>query len=178
MRKFIVLRVRRVCLVLTLIFSTIGCDQATKIAARDTLPSTGAISYLNNMFRLEYAENPGAFLNLGASLRPQLHFLIFTVAISGFLLALGFLLLHRSWDLPLTIAASLIVGGGIGNVIDRIARGRVIDFMNLGIGNLRTGIFNVADVAIMTGAFLLLVYSRENRHRPCTQKVHASKPGS
>ena len=50
--------------------------------------------------------------------------------------------------LPVTLGFTLMCGGGIGNVID---------FLNIGIGPLRTGIFNVADVAIMTGAILVLV---------------------
>jgi signal peptidase II len=51
---------------------------------------------------------------------------------------------------------SLVCAGGISNVIDRIAYdGSVVDFLNMGIGPLRTGIFNVADMAITTGAVLL-----------------------
>ena len=59
------------------------------------------------------------------------------------------------WD---TVSYALLVSGGIGNLIDRVFRdGLVVDFMNLGIGStLRTGIFNVADMAIMAGIFMLL----------------------
>jgi signal peptidase II len=56
------------------------------------------------------------------------------------------------------IAFSLIAGGGVGNLIDRILyAGGVTDFLNLGIGPVRTGVFNVADIAIMLGAGMLLV---------------------
>jgi signal peptidase II len=51
---------------------------------------------------------------------------------------------------------ALFVAGGASNLVDRIAHGVVIDFMNVGIGPLRTGIFNVADVAIMLGAGILM----------------------
>ncbi len=52
----------------------------------------------------------------------------------------------------------LLLGGAIGNLIDRVRfDGLVIDFMNLGVGPLRTGIFNVADVAISCGAVLLIL---------------------
>jgi signal peptidase II len=58
------------------------------------------------------------------------------------------------------ISLSLVLGGGIGNLIDRIFNeGRVIDFMNIGIGSLRTGVFNVADIAISCGVVWLLVIS-------------------
>ena len=50
----------------------------------------------------------------------------------------------------------LFVAGGMSNLIDRVAMGSVIDFMNVGIGSFRTGIFNVADGAIMAGVALLI----------------------
>jgi len=59
------------------------------------------------------------------------------------------------------LALSLIFSGGLSNFYDRIANnGAVVDFLNIGIGSLRTGIFNVADIAIMLGV-LLLVCTRE-----------------
>jgi signal peptidase II len=53
-----------------------------------------------------------------------------------------------------TLGLTLFVAGGAANLLDRIQYGRVVDFMNLGIGPVRTGIFNVADVALMIGAAL------------------------
>jgi signal peptidase II len=152
-----VLKIHKLCLIILLAFSTIGCDQVTKIAARDLLPSIGSVSYLNNFIRLEYAENTGAFLSFGAKLSPNLRFWIFTVAVSLFMLLLVTHLASRKLDLMSIIAYSLILGGGVGNLIDRLIRGAVIDFLNIGIGELRTGIFNIADVAIVTGVFLLIV---------------------
>ncbi len=60
---------------------------------------------------------------------------------------------------PLSVIAwSLVLSGGIGNLLDRLLHdGRVIDFMNVGIGSLRTGIFNVADVCIMIGISLVVL---------------------
>ncbi len=56
------------------------------------------------------------------------------------------------------LAIALVVGGGLSNLIDRLVNeGRVVDFMQLGIGPLRTGVFNVADVAIMGGLAVMLV---------------------
>jgi signal peptidase II len=56
------------------------------------------------------------------------------------------------------VATALIVGGGAGNLIDRLYLGYVRDFANLGLGRLRTGVFNVADLAIMAGFAVLIVY--------------------
>ena len=55
-----------------------------------------------------------------------------------------------------TIAFSAILGGGISNIYDRLLYGGVIDFMNMGFGSLRTGIFNIADICIMIGLFMML----------------------
>ena len=56
---------------------------------------------------------------------------------------------------------ALVFAGGASNLADRIARGSVIDFMNVGLGSLRTGIFNVADVALLGGVgFLLFAHFR------------------
>lgn len=58
-------------------------------------------------------------------------------------------------------SSALIIGGGLSNLIDRIInQGAVIDFMNIGVGSLRTGIFNVADVAIMVGMFIFVKFKR------------------
>jgi signal peptidase II len=83
--------------------------------------------------------------------------LIFTGLVAVFLLGLLVWVL-RTADISkmAVVAASLVIGGGIGNLIDRVAfNGGVTDFMNMGIGSLRTGIFNVADVWIMAGVVLL-----------------------
>ncbi len=58
----------------------------------------------------------------------------------------------------------LFVASDLSNLIDRVAMGSVIDFINVGIGSFRTGIFNIADVAIMAGAALLL--AEQYRSRP------------
>jgi signal peptidase II len=59
------------------------------------------------------------------------------------------------------LGLALVAGGGLGNLVDRFRlRGYVIDFMNLGLGPVRTGVFNVADVAIVAGVILLVLPGR------------------
>jgi signal peptidase II len=163
MAKIISFRFHRLFLVALLMFSTIGCDQVSKIIVRDTLKFSPPISYLKNTIVLEHAENPGAFMSLGASLNQDLRFLIFT-AIAALFLAVALLILLKQsqmnkWN---TIGLSLLIGGGIGNLIDRALYGTVTDFINLGIGNhLRTGIFNLADVAVVLG-FLILTFGHHS----------------
>ena len=66
-------------------------------------------------------------------------------------LLLLYTVFSKSINVYQTIALSFILGGGISNIIDRLNYGKVIDFMNMGIGSLRTGIFNFADLSIMLG---------------------------
>jgi signal peptidase II len=55
------------------------------------------------------------------------------------------------------LGLALVVAGGVSNLADRVARGTVVDFLNVGVGSIRTGIFNVADMAIMAGIALTLI---------------------
>jgi signal peptidase II len=149
---------RFIVVTLTL-FCCVGCDQVSKSAARALLTAGVTESFLADSVRLQLVENPGSFLSLGASLPEHLRFVLFTAAVAVLLLGLvcASLFARRlgPWRF---VALALVAGGGISNLIDRlIYGGRVTDFLNVGIGSLRTGIFNVADVAILAGALLLVL---------------------
>jgi signal peptidase II len=148
----------RPVILLAVLVTCVGCDQATKRYAIENLRGQPPVSYLGDTFRIQYAENPGAFLSLMGELSRQSRFWILTVANSVVMLVVAaYLLLIRNIDRLSLAALALIVAGGVGNLIDRIMwDGVVIDFLNLGIGPLRTGVFNVADMAITGGFFLLL----------------------
>ncbi|MFA6240929.1 MAG: signal peptidase II [Candidatus Hydrogenedentales bacterium] len=135
----------------------IGLDQITKKIALSTLAGESPIPVLGQFAVLHYAENKGAFLSLGATMPENARFWLLTVFTGAILLGLSAMILFKpSLGRGELVAFSLLLTGGIGNLIDRIRfDGVVIDFMVLGIGNLRTGVFNVADVAIMAGIFLL-----------------------
>lgn len=165
----------RVLCLTVILGGCIGCDRATKQLASARLSGTGAHSFLGDCVRIQYAENPGAFLGLGGKLSARTRFWLLVVLNVLFLSVLAGALILR-WDMPAArfAALSLLLAGGIGNLIDRIARdGLVIDFLNLGVGPLRTGIFNVADVAITVGAVALFF---EFRKPSGAQEVSAS-PG-
>lgn len=114
-------------------------------------------TFLNGFIRFEYVENPGAFLGIGAQLPGVLRFLIFVI-VTGTMLVMLLLVIKERAGAPMQpVGLALVAGGGLGNLIDRIINdGRVVDFVSLGLGPVRTGIFNVADVAVMAGAMLLL----------------------
>jgi signal peptidase II len=140
-------------LVLFLLLATsVGCDQAAKIFAEAQLSHSEPISVLNGVVRFEYAENSGAFLSLGSALPASARFFLLVVVVAGLLaLGIGFTIFSDRINLRQKAVLALAVGGGLGNLIDRISHGAVVDFMSLGIGPLRTGIFNFADVAITVG---------------------------
>ncbi len=149
---------RRITFVLAVISACVLIDQATKLAAKTWLAGRAPISFLGDLFRLHYAENPGAILSLGAFLPEQARFWVFVVFVGAVLAVMLVLCLGR-WPLSSqeVLGFALIVGGGSSNLVDRIRHdGLVTDFMNMGFGGLRTGIFNVADMVILAGAGLLI----------------------
>ena len=168
---------RQTIVTLSVILFCIALDQATKMIAKEHLSPDEVISFAGDFFRLQYAENTGAFLSLGSSLPEPWRHIVFTVLVAVFLLALLlYTLFNRALATNYVVCLSLVCAGGISNLIDRIAYdGRVIDFLNLGIGPLRTGIFNVADMAITAGAVLLLL---ESFRKPAEKSSgHSVKPG-
>jgi len=134
-------------------------DQATKIFAFEYLPKGNMTSYFYDLFRIGYTENIGAFLGLGNNLSEQTRFWLFVVVIGLFLSALlCYLLFNAKQQLHSVIALSLMFSGGVSNFYDRVVNhGAVVDFMNIGVGSIRTGIFNVADIAIMLGVLMLIL---------------------
>jgi signal peptidase II len=150
-------RFKRSLLVLLLLIFCVGCDQLTKDVAHQYLALQPPQSWFYDTVRLQYAENTGAFLSLGGGFSEGVRVFLFQVFPALCLAALAMILFAQQIPLPTAIAWSLVLSGGLGNLLDRIMNdGRVIDFMNLGIGPLRTGIFNVADVCITTGVVLLI----------------------
>ena len=142
--------------ILTTILVCVSCDQATKIGAQNLLQGHAPVSYLGGTFSLIYAENTGAMLSLGESLPANYRFLIFVVFVGIFLLITAGYVWMNALNTRSIIGVSLVLSGGIGNLIDRMFNGgSVVDFMFVKIGPLQTGIFNVADMAIVAGVFVL-----------------------
>ncbi len=152
-------RLLRLAFVALILSACVGCDQVTKRIAQARLKGEPVHSFCGDLFRLQYAENPGAFLGLGGHLPEALRAALL-IAVNG-LIAVGLLgAVLFGWRMTpaRTAGCALLLAGAIGNLIDRLRfDGLVIDFMNLGVGTLRSGIFNVADMAIMAGAVLLVL---------------------
>ncbi len=160
-------RIWRFSLVVLVLISCAGCDQATKTIARQSLAYSSPVSLLNDSVRFEYTENLGAFLGFGSNLPREVRFLLLVILTSAsLLLSLALAVSTRSLNAGQWIGLSLFIGGGLGNLIDRILNdGAVIDFVRLGVGPFHTGMFNLADVAIVVGVILLFLGSVKERRR-------------
>ena len=160
-------RMKRIGLMLLIIFACTGCDQTTKYLASNWLAHDSISSYAHDMFRFEYTENPGAFLGLGSTLSQETRYHIFVMAVTlGLLVMFLYTALHKKMKIDEVIAFSIVIGGGISNLYDRVVNnGLVVDFMNIGIGELRTGIFNLADVFIMVGFAMLIFHVARARKK-------------
>jgi signal peptidase II len=144
-------------LIFSIVLCNIGCDQITKESVRNSIAAGEIINVIDNRLVLTRVENTGAFLSLGNDLsKPARNILLSLLPI----LALGFGLLYlireRKFNGINLWALCFIIGGGIGNIFDRIVFGSVTDFLHIDLGLFKTGIFNMADVSITTGALILL----------------------
>ena len=148
----------RILLVLIILCACMGCDQATKAIAKQQLTTRPPIETLGGIVVFHYSENVGAFLSLGARLPETARVWVFIVfnslVLTGVLIFTLTARVLGTWGIT---GGTLIVGGGFSNLLDRLFHnGAVVDFVHIGLGAVRTGIFNLADVAIMAGIGLLL----------------------
>lgn len=162
-------KLKLVLIVLLTMIINAGLDQVTKVIAREHIQGRGTIPVVGNVLVFVYAENTGAFLSLGADL-PQPWKTIMMVLFPSIIViaSLAYIFLSKKMTMGQVIALSSVVAGGLSNLVDRILfNGAVTDFINMGIGRLRTGVLNVADLSITFGAlvFVLLEFQREKREK-------------
>jgi signal peptidase II len=155
-------RLFRCALVAATVAWTIGCDQATKHIARTHLSGQPPFSVLGGSVRIALAQNGGGFLGLGASLPAGLRTAVFLLGVGATLLFAALYLARRSkLRFSARLCAWFIWAGGLSNFLDRVLfDGRVTDFMIVGLGPVHTGVFNVADVAIVAGGVFLILSAR------------------
>jgi signal peptidase II len=140
-----------------LLLFAVSSDQITKFFARSLLISSREISFLYGLVKFSLVENHGGFLGIVSDLPAGLRFFFLNICVALLLLVcLIYLLWFSGRNCRTRIPVAFITGGGFSNLLDRlIGNGGVTDFMILGTGYLQTGIFNLADVFILFGSFLL-----------------------
>ena len=134
-----------------IILLLIGLDQLSKIWAINDLKAIGSIPIIQNMFHLTYVENRGAAF--GMLENNQIIFIIVALAASIF----GLYYLHtKKINVIGKIGIILIISGAIGNAIDRLRLGFVVDYFDFRI--IWEYVFNIADVFVVVGTILLCIY--------------------
>jgi len=152
---------KRNLLITTIVFLSIALDQISKIWVRNNFESYIENSIIGDIFTLIKVENTGAFLGMGSELSETLRILLLIVLPIIVLISITiYTYIDKTLDKISIIGFSLIIGGGIGNIFDRIVYGSVTDFLYLDFGGMfKTGIFNIADLSVTTGMILILIYS-------------------
>jgi signal peptidase II len=151
----------------------VALDRITKLGIQHSFSSVDVYAVIPGILNIVHAENPGAAFSMLAGASPMIRTLVL-VGLSTAVLAIVGVLLWRSPNSPSGIRESvvdswmragltLVFGGALGNLIDRIFRGTVTDFIQVFIGSYEFPSFNVADSAITIGAGLLVIDLLRNR---------------
>jgi len=155
-------------------------DQVTKVLAHHYLSDRRAVEIVPDFFNLWYSRNPGGLFGSFRSWDGPLRFVLLTLLpMVAIVFIAAFLARTRAVDRPTLFGLALILGGATGNLIDRLVRGEVIDFLDVYVawpkladwlvqqfGTAHWPTFNVADSSIVVGAGLLLVSIVRPQHSP------------
>lgn len=146
--------------------AVIAIDQLTKAVITEKLFMYGTHKVIDGFFNLVYVMNPGAAFGF-LSRTPELFRYSFFIGITvlAMLLIIYYLVKSENEKAIITLSLALIFGGAVGNLIDRIRFGAVVDFLDFYIGNWHWPAFNAADSAITVGAALMLWEMIIARHK-------------
>ena len=152
-------------------------DQATKAAIVARFSMDTIVPVIPGVFRLVRVENTGIAFGLLSDSPSKPVFVVMVLVSAAALALVAFLLWKNQHSSTLMgIGLAVILGGAAGNVVDRIARGKVIDFLDFYIGRYHWPAFNVADMAIVIGAGLLLLdLARARTPHPSRDRKEAVK---
>lgn len=167
-------KVLRTLFIVLLITVNIGCDQVSKAIARDKIAYHERIEVLGDYLVLTKVENTGAFLGLWSEL-PQWLKNILLLGLPALVMVALFVYLLRKQGMSRAtlVALAFIVGGGLGNLYDRVRYGQVTDFLYMDFQLFHTGIFNMADMSVMAGTAIILIeslFSKKGIDAPTSQK--------
>lgn len=151
-------RLVRIFIITIILISNISCDQISKEIVRQKIDYNAQIHVVGKYLILTKVENRGAFLGLGNSIPGHLHKLLMIVLP---LIVIGYTLIYlikkNNVSRLLIVGISIAIGGGLGNIYDRILYGSVTDFLYFDFILFHTGIVNMADISVTVG-FLIILY--------------------
>ena len=151
----------RYILISTIVSLSIAFDQFSKVWVRNNFENYSEKNLIGEFFTLIKVENTGAFLGMGSELSEIPRILLLIVLPVVVLISITvYTYIEKTLDKISIIGFSLIIGGGIANIFDRIVYGSVTDFLYINLGGIfKTGIFNIADLSVTTGMILILISS-------------------
>jgi signal peptidase II len=162
----------RTLVILMIIGSAIGFDQVSKVIIRHEMPAQQYIGMLDDHLVITRVENTGAFLSLGNRLPKAISFiLLILLPLAMMAYAFYYVLTKDTLSTLAVVALCCIIGGGIGNLFDRALYGSVTDFLHIDFILFRTGVFNVADLSITTGVFMMLLDQLPGRKKPSPESA-------
>lgn len=151
---------QRIIFIVLLLALDIALDQGTKALIKHKFEYYQWISFLHHHLTITRVENTGAFLSLGDSLSGFWRDVLLNgLPMLAIAFGLGYILVKDNMDKVILWGVILILGGGIGNLYDRLVHGSVTDFLHIDFVIFQTGVFNVADMSIMAGTFIILLHS-------------------
>lgn len=153
-------------------------DQLTKLEVMQSMQLHQSVPVIRDLFSLTYIRNPGAAFGLLAGSSTAFRTVFFGLTSLFALVLLGTILMRlpdSDWVGQYSIAG--ILGGAIGNLLDRVRYGEVIDFLDFYVKNYHWPAFNVADAAISVGVFFLILhFTFEKKHPPEASEPHPPQP--
>ena len=139
-----------------IIVAIIALDQWSKWAIKTSFNLYQSKPVIQDLLHFTYVTNDG--MAFGLSFPGGKHvLLIMTILLTGFIV--GFLWKEKDGHPLIKYGLALILGGAIGNLIDRLLYGKVVDFLDLMIGNFHWYIFNIADSSVTIGMILFIIHS-------------------
>jgi signal peptidase II len=134
-------------------------DQITKFRISDLMFRGESVSVLGEFFRITYVHNEGAAF--GLDLGGRWSFIVVTLVVAAFIL---FYYARTENTATARWALALILGGALGNLVDRVRIGEVVDFLHFSVSGISWPIFNVADIGVSVGVSLLAIHLFRKEH--------------
>ncbi len=148
------------------LLGVVALDQTTKNLIKRSMSPGQSFPVFGDAVRITFVENDG--MAFGLHVKNAALFTAFSIAACGFIIF--YLWKQRREGGWLKAALVLILGGAVGNVIDRVAFGKVVDFIDVGIGTVRWPVFIAADSAVVVGMGILIVLMiLEERAKPAAK---------
>lgn len=153
--------------ILSIVLANAGFDQLSKYVARENIAYHQTINVLGEHLILTKIENSGAFLSAGDSMSDSIKFIFLTLLpLLALIYGVYYLITNPQLPKNLVTGIAFVIGGGLGNLYDRLIYGSVTDFIHIDYFFIKTGIFNLADLSIMIGMIFIIIQLYIKRSQP------------